>query len=1184
MHICTIIAKNYVAAARVLAESFHAHNPGGTCSVLVIDALDGHIDPAAEPFEVVTIPQLEIEHFERMAALYSVLELATAVKPWLLRHLLNSNGSGRVVYFDPDIQVFDSLQEVDELLREHQLVLNPHLTEPMPRDSLRPSETDILIAGAYNLGFVGLAAGPATEEMLDWWSERLESDCVVAPERGLFVDQRWMDFAPGLVPSLHVLRDPGYNVAYWNLPTRTVRREGEGYTVNGRPLRFFHFSGYDPEHPQELSRHQNRVRLSREPLLREICDAYREALFARGHAEASRWPYTYDRLPGGFALDDTARAVYRRAVAARELKRSLFDDRGAREFLTYLKAPAEAGGEAGVNRYLKELWSSREDLRGAFPDLEGPDGARFLSWSAVSGRVEVPIRSELLPGHPNGTGGAVSGVNVVGYFKAVLGVGEHARQLLNALESQDIPAAPVNLLAARAREDAVAPSEQAARHPVNLVCVNADVFAAFAEEVGPGFFDGRHTIGYWAWEVDRFPERFMGAFDHVDEVWVGSGHTAAALMPVSPVPVFRLPQPLSMPEVKPRARTELGLPEGALFLFSFDYNSVFERKNPLGVVDAFSQAFASGAGASLVVKCISSEYHPREHERLLAAAEAHADVHVLDRHLSREERDALVAACDCYVSLHRAEGFGYTLAEAMWLGKPVIATGYSGNVDFMTPANSYMIDYQLVPVGEGCDPYPREARWAEPDIDAAAATMREVLEHPEEARARGERARQDIRRTHSPQAAGRVMAERLQRIASGFVAPRRARFPSAVDVEGISRRVESGPVRPTRSRLGRPQRTARKAVLRVMKPYTAHQQMVDRELLRSLGTIDQKLGALLSALGDSRSALDLLQAELGGAGDRIAAANDRLDDLSGQVDRLRADQGAVSRFLASFGLADGPPEREALALEDYPQAPEQPWTPEWVEAQRTYVSRALDDAGLLMRFKRVQPLPPGFGVGYDERVVEFPWALTRNLSGRLLDAGSTLNHPHVLMRVRPRLDELHIVTLSPEDKAYPFLDVSYLYEDLRSLPVADETYDCAVSISTLEHVGMDTTHFGLARERARDPDAELAGALGELRRVLKPGGVLYVTVPFGASEDFGWMRQFSAAQLERLISAFGPASDVRRTFYRYEPSGWQPCEPEDAAEARFRDHLSNPEPAPDRAVAARAVAFLELSKPLGSGT
>jgi SAM-dependent methyltransferase len=363
--------------------------------------------------------------------------------------------------------------------------------------------------------------------------------------------------------------------------------------------------------------------------------------------------------------------------------------------------------------------------------------------------------------------------------------------------------------------------------------------------------------------------------------------------------------------------------------------------------------------------------------------------------------------------------------------------------------------------------------------------------------------------------------------------------------------------------------------------------MVARVLLRSLGTFDQKLGALLGALGYSRCTLDLLHAELAGAdeaaNDRIEAANERLDDLAHQVDRLRADQGEVSRFLASFGLADGPPERAALALEEYPPAPERPWTPEWVQAHRAYVSRALEDPGLLMRFKRLQPLPPGFGVGYDERVIEFPWTLTRNLAGRLLDAGSTLNHPHVLMRVRPRVDELHIVTLSPEDKAYPFLDVSYLYEDLRSLPVADETYDCAVSISTLEHVGMDTTHFGLAHGRADDPDSELAGALRQLRRVLRPGGVLYITVPFGASEDFGWMRQFSAGGLDRLIASFGPASDVRRTFYRYEPSGWQLCAPEDAAGARYRDHLSNPEPAADRAVAARAIACVELSKPLGSG-
>ncbi|TMK98959.1 MAG: methyltransferase domain-containing protein [Actinobacteria bacterium] len=1168
MHVCTIIAKNYVAAARVLAESFHAHNPGGTCSVLVID---GHVDAAAEPFEVVTIPQLGIERFERMAALYTVLELATAVKPWLLRHLLAQNGTERVVYLDPDIQVFDSLQEVDELLREHHLVINPHLTEPMPRDSLRPSETDILIAGAYNLGFVGLAAGRETDEMLDWWSERLESDCVVAPERGLFVDQRWMDFAPGLVPDLFVLRDPGYNVAYWNLPTRRVRREGERYTANGSPLRFFHFSGYDPERPEELSRHQNRVRLSQEPALREICDAYRDALFAHGHAEASQWPYAYDRLANDFPMDKIARGVYRRALSAGQLRRGLFDARGSREFVAYLTAPADAGGDAGVNRYLHELWRSRPDLRDAFPNLDGPDGARYASWAAVSGRVEVPIAAQLLAGHADGLAGSAAGVNVVGYFKAVLGVGEHARQLVSALESQDIPVAPINLLAARARQDADGPKEQPPRYPVNLVCVNADVFADFANDVGADFFDGRHTIGYWAWEVNKLPERLVAAFDYVDEVWVGSRHTAEALMPASPVPVFRLPQPLSLPDVEPPSREQLELPDGRLFLFSFDYNSVFDRKNPLAVIAAFRRAFAPGGGASLVVKCISSEYHPQEHERLLEASSEHPDVHILDRYLSSAERDGLVAACDCYVSLHRAEGFGYTLAEAMWLRKPVIATGYSGNLDYMTPANSYLVDYQLVAVDEGRDPYPPDAEWAEPNIEGAAAAMREVFDRPEEARARGERAGQDIRRTHSPQAAGRVMAQRLQRIAAGYPLSRRTRLPSSFDVDRISSRVEAGPSRRARSRLGGPQRAARKAVLRLMKPYTAHQQMIDRELVRSMGTVDQKLSALLSTLGDARSKLDVL-------GAHVAAADDRLDDLSGQVDELRTEQREASRFLASFGLADQPPERAALALEDYPEAPERPWTPEWVEAHRAYVSRALDDPALLMRFKRAQPLPPGFGVGYDERVIEFPWTLTRDLSGRLLDAGSTLNHPHVLMRVRPRVDELHIVTLSPEDKAYPFLDVSYLFEDLRSLPVADSTYDCAVSISTLEHVGMDTTHFGLARESAADPDAELAGALHELRRVLKPGGALYITVPFGVEEDFGWMRQFSAEGLKRLVAAFGPATEVSETFYRYEPSGWQQCEAAEAAASRYRDHIADPEPAADRAVAARAVACVQLRK------
>jgi hypothetical protein len=207
--ICTIIAKNYVAYARVLARSFREHHPDSRCHTLVIDDAAGYLEADAEPFELVTPGQLDLEGFERMAARYDVLELSTAVKPWLLRHLLHDRGLEKVAYLDPDIQVCSSLAGIDALLDDHEIALIPHLTEPIPDDGRKPSATDILIAGAYNLGFVALARRPEVDALLAWWAERLESECVVAPERGIFVDQRWMDFVPGFLERVAVVRDPG---------------------------------------------------------------------------------------------------------------------------------------------------------------------------------------------------------------------------------------------------------------------------------------------------------------------------------------------------------------------------------------------------------------------------------------------------------------------------------------------------------------------------------------------------------------------------------------------------------------------------------------------------------------------------------------------------------------------------------------------------------------------------------------------------------------------------------------------------------------------------------------------------------------------------------------------------------------------------------------------------------------
>jgi SAM-dependent methyltransferase len=290
----------------------------------------------------------------------------------------------------------------------------------------------------------------------------------------------------------------------------------------------------------------------------------------------------------------------------------------------------------------------------------------------------------------------------------------------------------------------------------------------------------------------------------------------------------------------------------------------------------------------------------------------------------------------------------------------------------------------------------------------------------------------------------------------------------------------------------------------------------------------------------------------------------RIDDLAGQVSELREE---VRRVVGVSAHANG----------RYPTAPEVPWSHEYNAAHRDFLIRALDDLDLLFAFKGDAELPAGYGVGFDERVVEFPWLLTRSLSGLVLDAGSTLNHPHILGRLRPRLDGLHIVTLTPEEQAFPFLDVSYLYADLRRLPMADGVYDHVVCVSTLEHVGMDNSYYGAAAPRSEDPDADLEHAIAELRRVLRPGGVLTVTVPFGEPEDFGWQRIFALDGIERMEGWFAPASS-RRTFFRYTAGGWQRASAEESAGARYRDHFSNPAIQPDRAVAARAVACLQLEK------
>jgi glycosyltransferase involved in cell wall biosynthesis len=461
-------------------------------------------------------------------------------------------------------------------------------------------------------------------------------------------------------------------------------------------------------------------------------------------------------------------------------------------------------------------------------------------------------RTEPIP--PPGTDLRV-GVNVAGYFDSALGVGEAARQLSTALRQAGVAVEELTLPERRARS-ASAPPPPRAPHPTTLLCVNADAVEGARDWLGTGFHATR-TIGYWWWELEQFPERWRRSFDGLDEVWVGTRFVADAIGPASPVPVLTMPLPVVAHRAAALDRAELGVPEGFLFLFTFDFASGFARKNPLGAVQAFTRAFAPGSGAALVVKHVGSEPFPEALAQLEAAAARHPDVHLVGGYLDPERQAALTAACDCYVSLHRSEGFGLTLAEAVLAGKPVVATGYSGPLDFLGPSSAFLVDHELVPVGPGNEPYPPEARWAEPDLDHAAALMEQVRSDPAAAATRVEHAARAIAERHDPAVAGAAMASRIARL-QGLSKPETAAEANGLGLEELDRRIQQWPP-PAAGGTGRLRRLVRDAALRLGRPQAVHERRVHEETLRVLRTLEEEVHGLAAVQQSLAARLEALE-------------------------------------------------------------------------------------------------------------------------------------------------------------------------------------------------------------------------------------------------------------------------------------------------------------------------------------
>jgi glycosyltransferase involved in cell wall biosynthesis len=359
------------------------------------------------------------------------------------------------------------------------------------------------------------------------------------------------------------------------------------------------------------------------------------------------------------------------------------------------------------------------------------------------------------------------GVNLAGFGQSVYGIGESSRAMWRAVEASGLPSVLITVRSTvhSNTDETFTASSKENPYRVNLMTFSFDYSRRFYRDMGPRFFADRHNIGLWYWEQEHFPVRWHSSFDYYNEIWAVTDFTCRAIAAVSPIPVHKITYPFYLNEAEAvRDRARFGLKKDAyVFLFNFDFFSTIHRKNPAAVIEAFRRAFRPGEQVALVLKSINHEGDQSGRE-MLARKSSGLNVIFLDDHVPSAEVNSLFASVDCYVSLHRSEGLGLGMVQAMYLGKPVIATNYSGNLEFMNSDNSLLVNYTMTELDEDSGPYERGTHWAEPDVDHAASLMRFVYENRTEGEAIGARGAKSVREILNPALTSAQIAQRVREL------------------------------------------------------------------------------------------------------------------------------------------------------------------------------------------------------------------------------------------------------------------------------------------------------------------------------------------------------------------------------------------------------------------------------------
>jgi glycosyltransferase involved in cell wall biosynthesis len=360
----------------------------------------------------------------------------------------------------------------------------------------------------------------------------------------------------------------------------------------------------------------------------------------------------------------------------------------------------------------------------------------------------------------------VTNISIIGYFQSSVGLGQGASAMEQSCKSVGIVSDKVDV-SFQTRSGPLTPRKQEISPGVHIYHVNFDQINLAYDFVDSPSSNPNYSIGYWAWEQNRLPPSALSAFQNLDEIWVPSRFVQDSVSKSSPVPVVRIPHAIAPPSSFLRTRTDFNIPiDKIVSLVLYDFDSGHYRKNPEAAIKAFRLAASMSDLGFLVVKTKNAKYHPLNYRKLKNEVNGINNCIIIDADMKRSDLWDLMNACDIFLSLHRAEGFGLCIAEMMALGKVVLATGWSGNTDFMNQDNSCLINYELKPLAadNAFFNFQPDELWAEADYKHAAIYLHDLYKNQDFRNEKGALAKKDITTHLSHFSVGVMIKERLKYI------------------------------------------------------------------------------------------------------------------------------------------------------------------------------------------------------------------------------------------------------------------------------------------------------------------------------------------------------------------------------------------------------------------------------------